>query len=725
MKYALLTAFTLIGVAGSAQAQGLPRIQALYPPGARQGTTVEVAIRGGGMEGAKEVLVKGDGLSATLNSIDVKIDAAEQRVFSAKCALCHELRGPASMTRTAEQWTQTVDRMIRDRQAPIEQAERAKIVSYLSAAARASAGLTAKITVAPNAAPGRREIRVVGFNGTSTGFPFEVTAQPESIELEPNDKLEAPQAVTLPLTVSGQVGSGDVDRYRFEAKKGQRLVFNCNAYRLNESSQVFFMPVLYLYDEKGKELAKNTGYFSFDPLIDWTAPADGSYTVLIRDMLYRGSPASIYRLSMGSLPYRAALYPAGGRRGETVQAALMGENMAPATVPIPLAADAALGSRQVVTGHGAFPFMVGEFPEHVEKSDANPSAAPTAIALPASLNGRLVTADETDRYAFSITKENAGAYSFEVFADRVGSPVLAQLTLRDAQGRALNTVAAGTNGRDPRLDVTLSRPGDYTLEINDLDGKSGPSDLYRITAGPALPDFEATIGPDNPSLGPGGSIFLPVQIRRRVGVTSDIEVTLNNLPTGITASKAVIRPDQNQGFVILTAAPDAKLGSYTLTRPVAKAVVSGQTVEREIQPLEIYLINNNRMIRPAGNMVVSVGPEPAWTVTLSVKEPRLGMDTGPLEVTVRFNRKGEGRDMPFAIVGTPSGVQAPGSILFRKGSNETTFTLRPSNQGIFARAAQDGPQQFQIAVITGREGEGIQLASTPLVITASAPAPAK
>ena len=40
----------------------------------------------------------------------------------------------------------------------------------------------------------------------------------------PDDEVE--QRITLPCTVNGQVASGEVNRYRFAARKGQRLVIS-------------------------------------------------------------------------------------------------------------------------------------------------------------------------------------------------------------------------------------------------------------------------------------------------------------------------------------------------------------------------------------------------------------------------------------------------------------------------------------------------------------------
>lgn len=717
------TSLILLTVALSiapALSQALPRIAALYPPGARAGSTVEVSIRGGGLEGAREVIVDGTGVSAKLSEANVKLDPAEQKVFGAKCALCHELRGPATISRTAEQWVATVDRMIRDRGAPIEPADRGKIVSYLQAAARAGAGLTAQVSIAADAQPGRREIRIVGANGTSTAFPFEVSSRPEALEVEPNNEVAKAQAVTLPLTVNGQVSQGDADCFVFEAKAGQRLVFNCSAYRLNEASQAFFFPVLYLYDEKGKELAKNTGYFSLDPLIDWTAAADGRYVVQVRDMLYRGSPGSIYRLSMGGLPYRTVLYPAGGRCGTTTQATLTGENMEPVVVPVPLPGDAAPGVRAVSTPQGIARFVAGDAPEVLEPSEAG--AHP--VTLPVNLNGRISRPNEEDRYSFTLTKEHLGAYSFDLYADRIGSSLVGRMTLRNPKGQILGATNPGPGVRDPRLDYTFSQPGDYVLEVADAAGKGGPAWVYRVAAGPAQPDFDLTVSPDNPNLGPGSSVYLAVRVLRRVGVPGDIEVTFPSLPRGVTASPTVIHPNESQAFVILSAAPDAAPGTVAVTRAQGKTVVDGKDVVRDALPLEIYRINNNPQPAYRANMVVTVGPEIGWRVSLTPAAMTMSPDSGPVTVTARLERRGVEADLPFAVLGVPDGVQAPRALLFKKGASELTFTLTPTRNGIFAPRSGNGPpppSRFLLALVNGREGEGMMMSSPAVPLTVSVP----
>lgn len=710
----LYGALLLSLIATPALAQALPRISSLYPPGARAGSTLDVAIRGGGLEGARAVLVDGPGLTAALNAVDVKIDPASQKVFAAKCGQCHELRGPATISRTADQWVATVDRMIREKNAPIEPAERAQIVGYVQAAARAAAGLTARVTIAPEALPGRREIRVVAANGTSTAFPFEVTAQPESLEAEPNNTPTKAPVVALPATVSGQLSQGDTDCFSFAAKQGERLVFNVSAYRLNPASQAFFFPVLYLYDATGKELARNNGYFSLDPLIDWTAPTDGAYSVMVRDMLYRGSPGSIYRLTMGALPYRTYLFPPGGRKGERTTVTLAGENMAPVSITVTLPADGPDGVRAIDTPLGPLPFAAGAYEEHTENPDET-----NAISLPASLNGRIDASGDGDRFTFSLEREAIGSYTFELFAERVSSPLVGRLTLRNARGQVIGTSASAPAARDPRLDVTLSQPGEYTLEVADAGGKSSPAHVYRVSAGPAVPDFALAVSPDNPNLGPGSSVYLSLRVLRRVGIPGNIEVLFPNLPAGVTAGPVTIRPDENQAFAILTAAPDAQPGAFSVAEVVARATVNDREITRRVAPFEIYRINNNAQTAYRSQMVVTVGPQSGWSVSLEPGEMSMSPDSGPVQVTVRLDRRGTQGDLPFAILGVPPGIQGPRALLFKRGTSEMTFTLTPTNTGVFAPRSGSSPppmSHFVLAVVNGREGEGMMMASRPVVV---------
>lgn len=117
------------------------------------------------------------------------------------------------------------------------------------------------------------------------------------IEQEPNNSSsqmkEAP-APALPVAFNGILETeGDVDFFRFTAKKGQR--FRMRVYANSIGSPVD--PVINIYDAAVKSLGGNDDADgSKDSRLDFTAPADGTYLVRVRDMLKRGGPDFVYRI---------------------------------------------------------------------------------------------------------------------------------------------------------------------------------------------------------------------------------------------------------------------------------------------------------------------------------------------------------------------------------------------------------------------------------------------
>ena len=310
ISFLLASGFWLLA-SSSAFAQ-TPRINTLFPIGGKSGSAVDVEIRGSSLEGARELLVYGEGVSGVATPGDGKADETNKPLWQNKCGSCHDLRSPSNRSLSPASWAATVDRMVKARQAPINADEQAKITQYLVGAAKAGK-LTAQIKIAANAPPQICEIRLATNRGISTVGLFEVGHLPEVIAA--NGIREQAQPVTLPCVVNGSL-TNNAERHwvKFTAKQGQRLVFNMKAFRYNDQTQQFFNPVLYLYDAAGKQIAENHGYYDLDPLLDWTCSADGEYTLDIQDLLGRGNPGNVYRLTMGAMAYDTFLFPPADRQ---------------------------------------------------------------------------------------------------------------------------------------------------------------------------------------------------------------------------------------------------------------------------------------------------------------------------------------------------------------------------------------------------------------------------
>ena len=150
------------------------------------------------------------------------------------------------------------------------------------------------------------------------------------------ERLLEEMKVTLPCTMNGQIAPGEMNRYRFQAKKGQRLVICAQARDLvpyvADGVPGWFQAVMRLTDDKGNELAYNDDFRSNpDPLLYYEVPEDGEYVLTINEALFRGRESFVYRITIGELPFVTSIFPLGGRVGEPHAVKLKGWNLAGTT----------------------------------------------------------------------------------------------------------------------------------------------------------------------------------------------------------------------------------------------------------------------------------------------------------------------------------------------------------------------------------------------------------
>jgi hypothetical protein len=124
---------------------------------------------------------------------------------------------------------------------------------------------------------------------------LQVRIEPHPVvrQAKPNDRKN-PQTIALPVTVCGCVeGAGDIHVYQFEAKKGQRLLFEAEAQALGFPLN----PTLRLLDAAGKQLAQaESPKPQADPELAYVVPLDGQYRLELRDLHGIGSARHLYRL---------------------------------------------------------------------------------------------------------------------------------------------------------------------------------------------------------------------------------------------------------------------------------------------------------------------------------------------------------------------------------------------------------------------------------------------
>ncbi|MEX2175573.1 MAG: PPC domain-containing protein [Pirellulaceae bacterium] len=126
---------------------------------------------------------------------------------------------------------------------------------------------------------------------------FRVIDLPNALEAEPNDAVaQATVASAAPLAANGIVEKpGDIDFFRFTAKKGQQIDTRVYARKPIRSP---LDSVLSIYNAKGGRLANNDDTGGPDSYLRFAVPEDGEYLLSVNDQLLAGGPGYVYRVEL-------------------------------------------------------------------------------------------------------------------------------------------------------------------------------------------------------------------------------------------------------------------------------------------------------------------------------------------------------------------------------------------------------------------------------------------
>ena len=127
------------------------------------------------------------------------------------------------------------------------------------------------------------------------GFPVRVIDVPNTVENGANNAVAGATPGAAPGAFNGVVAKpGEVDFFKFAAKKGQVFDARCHARALGSPLD----PVLVLGNATGGALASNDDSGGPDSYFRFTVPADGEYTLFVRDHLNKGGADYFYRIEL-------------------------------------------------------------------------------------------------------------------------------------------------------------------------------------------------------------------------------------------------------------------------------------------------------------------------------------------------------------------------------------------------------------------------------------------
>jgi len=628
------------GLATPAAAQ-VPAATFAHPAGGQVGTKATVNIGGANLQGATQVLISGQGVTAT---VGVNTNAASL---------------------------------------PIE------------------------LDIAPDAQPGMREIRVVTPRGTSNAERVWIGPYAEGMEVEPNNALTAAQKLDkLPISVNGQINGGeDVDFYTFQANAGDTYVFDLVAFRVASGLDGY----LAVYDARGKILKSQLEAFDRDPRIIYTFKTAGTYSVGVRDTMFRGGADFVYKLTLGKIPVVTGYMPSGGKRGQMVNVTLEGANlgdMKSMAVQIPMEGDAVSVVPNTPMGMAASPISLyaSDLNETVEAEPNDTAAQATPVPDgPVVVNGRIDKAREVDLYR--VKPSAAGNLSFEVWGRRLGSRIDSFLRVLDATGKELqaNDDAAG---KDSRIVMAVAANTEYLVEVRTIDPRYGGDVFYRLAIEPpAGQDFTLTMTPDSINVGQGNSAAVTVTVNRMNGFTGPVALRVEGLPAGVTASPAVIPAGAANAQFTVTAAADAAAGAVSQIKVIGTGTLGMATAERVAQGIESFkppLAQDNQiqtrqtLITPA-----TVMPEQAYSLDIEPRAITVKKGTMNVEIKVKATRQAAAtQEIKLTIAGQPANVTpVPANIAASGGEIIIKLNI-----------AANAPTVTQNLIITGNLNNNVQVA---------------
>jgi hypothetical protein len=601
----------------AADAWAQPHIGYLYPAGGRAGDIFSVTVGGQNLQNITGVCVSGDGVRVAGIRYMGRFRPLNRQQIQELRRRLDEIRRQRSGASATEAAAQTPAKPADPNAKPVT-LPNYPLLDSLEDLSDADLQLVAKefldpdrkettknsiadrviveLMIDPDATPGDRELRLITPAGLTNPLCFQVGSLPEFDQKE----LNAATPLALPALVNGQILPGEVDRIRFSARSGQRLVIQAQARRLipymADAVPGWFQAVIALTDAQGRPLAC-TDHYLFDPgpILFYEVPADAEYQLEIRDSIYRGREDFVYRLSIGEQSFITQIFPLGGQAGVATVAAISGWNLPERQLTLDTE-PGGVGIRQTAwRGEGAISneilYAVDSLPECREIGLNHTAQTAQPVTLPIIVNGRIERSGDVDVFRF---QGRAGdEVVAEVQARRLGSPLDSLLRLTDASGKVLalnddypdKECGLLTHQADSWLCVKLPADGTYYVYLTDAQNVGSDAHAYRLRISAPQPDFALRIAPSAINLLAGSAIPVWVYAVRKDGFDGDIEVALNGAPAGFILSGGTIPHGRDSVRMTLTA-PKMPAGRTTALRIVGRAQIGGATVTRPAVPAD-------------------------------------------------------------------------------------------------------------------------------------------
>ncbi|XAM01650.1 PPC domain-containing protein [Phycisphaeraceae bacterium D3-23] len=555
----------------------------------------------------------------------------------------------------------------------------------------------ATLTIAPDAALGEHQLRIVTSSGVSEMRTFHVTALPTVSERdgddENNNRFDQPQPIELDRTVLGRVRNEDVDYFVVEAKQGQRITAEVHAMRLGRAMTDLYVAIM---NEARFELAASddSSLLLQDPVASLIAPEDGRYIIMLRDSAYAGGDNCRYAMHVGTFARPRVVFPAGGQPGETLSVRFIGDAAGDfeQTVTLPAEANNDYGLSPQTNGArtpSPHRFRVNDLPNVIEQGDVDnshwrPLEETPAAAIPAAFNGIIDTEGQHDWFKFEA--KQGQVIDFAVYARSLRSPLDAVINIFKGDGGHLQG-NDDQGGPDSKLRFTFPEDGVYYLRIRDHLGGGGPEFIYRVEATPVEPGLRVYPNRNDRnnvqvrqhlSVPQGNRAAILMRVER-IDVGGAVELSCDLLPDGVTLQTDGWLNGTDQAPVVIEADADAPLG-FRLVE------VMGTRVRDNASPVIGGFRDNTALVQGNPNrteyyhtalekLPVAVTAHVGFRIT-AVQPAAPLVREGKMRLRITVERD-EGYDQPIRLymLFNPPGISSTGRVDIPGDQSEGVFEI--------------------------------------------------
>ena len=555
---------------------------------------------------------------------------------------------------------------------------------------------SAKLTIAADAALGEHSLRLRSPGGLTELRSFWVGQFPSTAEVEPNATFEAAQRIELNTTILGVAANEDADYYVCSLKKGQRLSVEVEAMRLG---RVFFDAYVAIVDPKKFELAScdDTPLLRNDAFASIIAPEDGDYRIVVHEAAYEGNDQCQYRLHIGTFPRPTAVFPTGGKPGETLEFTFIGDPSGPIkqSVSLPPTASDRFPIFPVSDGLSApSPHWITVSPlESIREAAANHDAASATPAppIPCAMHGILNGDAKSDWFKFAAKKDQK--LVIRVLARSHRSPLDSVLSVHQMDGKQL-AQNDDQGAPDSVINWTSPGDGDYCLQIHDQLKRSGGDFTYRIEITNKSAALAATLPTVERELSqkwktfpvPRGNRYAAVINLTRENIAGDSVFEAGSLPAGVTMHSPPVPKSITTFPVVFEAAPDAPVAGglhpFSLRATGDAPALTGKLTDT----IHHVDVNNEGAYHSASfdRIATAVTVEAPFKIELDAPPVPI-VKNGTLALKVRAARSaGYAEKITVRFLWNPPGISGPVTLEIPGDQSEIPYELNANNEAAVA-----------------------------------------